>query len=99
MSIPNISRMSVDTLANRISEAKRVQKQAESDIKALTAALLAKGIEAGTSVETDISTVTVTNPYDRVDMDTNRVKMDIPDWKDKYGKVTHIGSTVRVTFK
>lgn len=96
MTIANISRMSVDTLAIRISEAKRIQRQAESDIKELSAQLIAKGVDR---IETDISTVTVSNAYDRVDLDTNAVKSDIPDWKDKYGKVTHISPSVRVTFR
>lgn len=99
MTIANISRMTVDTLANRLSEAKRVEKQTKADIAALTAALLAKGVDEGTSVETDISTVTVTKAYDRVDLDQTKVKSDIPDWKDKYGKTVHIGSSVRITFK
>lgn len=96
MTIANISRMSVDTLATRLAEAKRVAKQAESDIKDLSAQLIAKGVE---TVETDIARVTVTSAYDRVDLDTAAVKRDFTDWQDRYGKVTHVSSSVRVTFK
>lgn len=83
------------TLLIRASEAKRALNAAERTYKELAALIIERGI----SGETDISTVTLSKAYDRVDLDTNAVKLDNPDWKDKYGKVTHISPSVRITFR
>lgn len=93
MTIPK--NISDATLLAKASIAKREANEAKKAYDAYAALIVSRGI----SGETDISTVTLTKEYERVDLDQTAVKSDNPDWQDKWGKVVHIGHSVRITFK
>jgi hypothetical protein len=93
MKIP--ANISDATLLAKAADAKRALNEAEATYKAYAAIIAERNV----SGETDIAKVTVTKPYDRVDLDQTAVKAAFPAWQDMYGKTVHIGPSVRITFK